>query len=287
MGKLAARIAAGLAIALFLVTVFFVVYAVRIFGRANTLAKQIDSGQTSLDDGAQAYQNLAKSSWLQWPLYRVRNSLRERYVAEADRVMADYREESESTPVSVRDWQRAATMLNSALNLAPDDKLIRGKSKVAVGYLNMLHRPPYIRTARKDFEEALALLPKNTPDPHLGLASIYMVDGDLDKAESELNQSQTNGFRPGRRRQKDLADAYRHKGELLLAAGRKTHDMSRMQDYLTRGDSDLAHAQSLYQQISPFLDGANQAEHVSEEREQVAKTLADSHLVTDHPASNP
>ena len=41
-------------------------------------------------------------------LFPLRSSLRERYVAEADRVMADYREESESTPVNLRDWQQAA-----------------------------------------------------------------------------------------------------------------------------------------------------------------------------------
>jgi len=50
-----------------------------------------------------------------------------------------------------------------------------------------------MRTARADFEEARNLLP-NLPDPHLGLALIYMSDGDLDKAEAELNEAKRNRF---------------------------------------------------------------------------------------------
>jgi tetratricopeptide (TPR) repeat protein len=280
--KTAARVAAGVLVALFLVAVFMVVYAFRMLGNANAVARQIDSGRLSLEDGAEHYRALANQSWFSLPLYPVRNSLRERYVAEADRVMADYREESQSTPVTLGDWQRAAAALNDAIALAPEDKAIRGKSKVAAGYLNLLHRPrPYLRTAREDFEEALTLLPKSSPDPHLGLAQIDMQDGDLENAESELNLSQSNGFRPGRRRQKDLADAYRRRGERLLASAQRVHDVGQMQDMLQRGDSDLAHAHTLYTRVSPFLDGDAMADRVSTERAQVAKTLADAKLATD------
>ena len=40
----------------------------------------------------------------------------------------------------------------------------------------------------------------------LGLALIHMNDSELEKAEDELHEAQRNGFRPGRREQKALAD---------------------------------------------------------------------------------
>jgi serine/threonine protein kinase len=276
--KTFARVAAATVVALFLTAVFSVVYAFRMLGNANALARQIDSGQLRLDEGAAAYNALAAKSWFSMPLFPARNSLREGYVADADRIMADYRDESESTPVDVRDWQRAATDLKNAASLAPSDKTIHGKNKIALGYVNLLHRPkPYLQTAREDFEEALNLLPRNSPYPHLGLAQFYMLDGDLEKAEAELGQAKGNGFVPGRRRQKDLADAYRKRGERYLAGAQKSHDASRTQDWLQRGDSDLAHAQTLYTQISSFLDADAMMDRVAAERADVQRTLA-SHV---------
>ena len=103
-----------------------------------------------------------------------RNSLRDRYAAEADRVIADYREASDSTPVYAKDWQRARTALASAMALAPDDKTIRGKYKLADGHLKLSAGD--LKTARADFEEAKNLLGRS-PDPHLGLAQFYMRGG--------------------------------------------------------------------------------------------------------------
>ena len=281
--KTLARVFAGTLIAVFLATVFSIVYSVRMLGNAKKLATQIDSGQLTLDQGSKAYEAMADKSWFSLPLFPARNSLRDAYVADADRVMADYKDESESTPVNIHDWQRAAGDLKNAIALAPDDKSIRGKSKIAQGYLNLLHRPrPYLQTAREDFDDALNLLPRNSPYPHLGLAQFYMLDGDLEKAESELSQTKNNGVVPGRGRQKDLADAYRRRGEKYLYTARKAHDIGRMQDLLQRGDADLAHAQSLYSQIS-FLNADDIVESVSAERAQVAKTLADSKVAMQGP----
>ena len=67
-----------------------------------------------MEDGAKAYQALAKQSLFSLPLFPARNSLRDRYVAEADRVLADYREASASTPVYSRDWKRPQSALSAA-----------------------------------------------------------------------------------------------------------------------------------------------------------------------------
>jgi serine/threonine-protein kinase len=285
----AARVAAGLAVALFLIFVFVVVYQVRMLRNASALARQIDSGQVSLDDGAKAYQAMAAKSWFSMPLFPARNSLRDRYVAEADRVLADYREASESTPVYSRDWQRANAAIGAALNFAPEDKGLRGRRKLILGFVNLLHDPPYLRTARANFEDAETMLP-HSPDPHLGLAQIHMRDGDLDQAEKELQEAQKNNFRPGRREQRDLANAYRRRGERQLAAARKAHDIEQMQDSLQRADKDLEHAQGLYREVSPFFNGAELAEQMAVERGQAAQLITKARLAqmpAEAPKENP
>ena len=269
------RISAVIAVSLFLLGVFLVVYEIRMWNNAEALRKQIDSGQLNAEDGAKAYQALAAKSLFSWPLYPARNSLRDRYVAEADRVIADYREASESTPVYSRDWKRAQTALAQAVSIAPDDRSIRGKSKMVDGHLKL--RSGDVKGSRSAFEEARTLLP-NSPDPHLGLAIIHMTDSELDKAEDELNEAQRSGFRPGRREQKSLADSYRKRGERWIAEAKRAHDINKMQDGLKHADSDLEHAQNLYNSVAPFLNGIELSEKVALEREQAQRLLSAAQL---------
>jgi serine/threonine protein kinase len=284
------RLVAGVLIALFFVSVFTVVYEFRMWSNAEALSRQIDSGQLSTDDGAKAYFSLAKKSLFSFPLWPARSSLRDRYVAEADRVLADYREASESTPVYLRDWKRAQNALNLATTIEPEDKGVRGRSRLVDGYLQL--RGGNLRLARADFEQARGLL-NHSPDPHLGLALIHMSDGDLDRAEDELKEARRNGFRPGRREQKALADGYRRRGEKWIAAASKAHDIGQMQDALKHADGDLAHAQDLYNSVAPFLNGIQLAEKVSLERDKAARSLAAARQaqqpqpVADPPKDNP
>jgi len=280
-------------VALFLIGVFVVVYEARMWGNAKALRNQIDSSQVTPDAARVVYQALAKKSLFLWPLAPARNSLFDRYVAEADRVIADYREASESTPVYVDDWKRAQTALNSAAALAPEDRSIRGKSELVDGYLQLALlrnlRPPradeksradyakkrdtLVRKARVDFEQARTLLP-HAPEPHLGLALIQMRDGELEKAEDELTLSKRNGFQPGRREQSALADGYRMRGERLIAQAKRARGLSEMQHDLQLAESDLEHAQNLYNQVAPLFNGVQLAERVSLERDDAAKKLA-------------
>ncbi len=270
-------------VALFLLAVFSVVYQVRMFNNADALAEQIDSGRLDVASALSAYDAMAKHSLFTWPLFPARRSLRNRFVAEADRVIADYREASESTPVYQRDWRRAEDALGAAMNLAPEDKSIRGKYRLIDGFLTWRTN---LKQGRSDFEEARDLMP-HSPDPHLGLALIQMSQGNLDEAQNELNQAQHNGFRPGRREQRDLADGYRIRGERWLSAANRTHDIAQMQDALKHADADLAHAQDLYNSVAPFLNGVQMAERVSLERDRAAKTLAEARQATaDPPGGN-
>ena len=147
MAKNAARVAVTTAVTLFFAFVFVVAYEVKMLGNANALSRRIDSGQVSPEDGARAYKALAAKSWFSMPLFPARNSLRERYTAEADRVLTDYREASESTPVYLSDWQRAYKSLTAAIAFAPEDKTLRGKSLVVQGYINLFNRDPATKKA--------------------------------------------------------------------------------------------------------------------------------------------
>jgi hypothetical protein len=266
---------AGLAalVSVFLASVFTMVYEIRMWDNAEALRQQIDSGRLSLDTAKTAYLALAKRSLFSLPLYPARASLRDRYTAEADRVIADYREASESTPVYTRDWRRAQGALAAAMALAPGDASTRGKFSLIGGHLKL--QAGNFRGARADFEEARSLLP-HAPDPHLGLALIRMSEGDLDKAEDELNEAKRNGFRPGRREEAALANGYKARGEKWLGEAKRAHDIGRMQDALKHADADLAHAQDLYNSVAPFRNGVEMAEKVSLERDRAAKILADA-----------
>jgi serine/threonine protein kinase len=277
------HIAVPLLVAFFLFAVFFSVYEIRMWNNAKDLRAQIESGRLTPDVASAAYQVLAKKnlfSFFELPLYPARNSLRDRYLAEADRVIADYREASESTPVYLKDWRRAQAALTSATALSPEDASIRGRYRLVDGHLKL--RVGDMKEARADFEQARNLLP-HSPDPHLGLALIRMREGDLDQAEEELNQAKRDGFQPGRREQRDLANGYRARGEKWLAEARRAYGLGQMQDLLKRADSDLAHAQELYNSVAPLFDGVQLAEKVSLERDQAAKSLARAAQIQDPP----
>jgi tetratricopeptide (TPR) repeat protein len=170
------------------------------------------------------------------------------------------------------------------MTLSPGDKSIRGRYELVDGFVNF--RTGNLKGARADFDEARNLLP-DSPDPHLGLAQIRMREGDLDKAEEELNQAKRNGFQPGRREQRDLADGYRVRGEKWLAEARRAHGLSQMQDALKRADGDLAHAQELYNSVAPLFNGVQLAEKVSLERGEAARSLAQAAQIQDAPGGNP
>ena len=99
-----------------------------------------------------------------------------------------------------------------------------------------------------------------------------MHDGELEKAQRELDESKNNGFTPGRRELRDLANTYRRRGQRWAVAAQHAHDIEKMKDALQHAEADLDNAQKLYNQIAPFFRGAELAESVSLERGEAEKT---------------
>jgi hypothetical protein len=64
-----------------------------------------------------------------------------------------------------------------------------------------------------------------------------------------------------------------------------------MQDSLKHADSDLAHAEELYNSVAPLFNGVQLAEKVSLERDKAAKSLAQAEEILtaqpDPPKENP
>ena len=268
---------------LFVFSAWATVSEIRQWGKAGDLRRRLESGQIATPAAAEEYQTLAKSTWFSWPLSRTRNSLRDRYAAEADRVIADYREAGESTPVYTKDWKRAQASIAAAAAFAPDDLTVRGRASLIDGHLKL--RAGDVKGARASFEAARGALSRS-PDPHLGLAMIYLMDSDLDKAQEQFNEAQRTGFRPGRREQKSLADAYRRRGARWITVAKKARDITHMSDAYKKADADLEQAQSLYTSIAPYYDGIELAERVALDREQVQKLIAAAQLAQ-APAGTP
>jgi hypothetical protein len=96
----------------------------------------------------------------------------------------------------------------------------------------------------QEFDQAVSLMP-NLPDPHLGLARLYVYSfRDLDKAIEEWNKAEQHGYKLAGREIEQEADGFRLRAQKEMA---DPHDHSIAQE-------DLARAKELYTAI-PYYDG--------------------------------
>jgi len=185
------------------------------------------------------------------PVDRLRGPLRTAYAQAGAQALESYDSSSDSDPRHF-DWQRAELCLTRAQELGaggPDTlgklALVRGYAEVATimdskgidsGALFKLRQ-----NARDHFAEAARDMPQS-PDPHLGLARIYIYSlPSLDNALAEFQNAARLGYRLGPREIEQQADAYRLRGI----------------DELHDGDTETARqhfnaARSLYGEISGY-----------------------------------
>ena len=207
--------------------------------------EQIWSKWTELSNGN-------ASSWL---LHGPRKTVKQTFVNSADRIIANYRD-SDSQPVTEKDWERARTLLSRALAVEPDDS-VRGKLRLAEGHLARInggaHRDAaQFRLAADDFGQAEHLLPRS-PDPELGLARLYIYNlGDTDRGYEALQKAEQLGFHLGNREKLMLADGYRRRGDRLFWDSRNVRGLPQEKDQIQRAGDDYRHALDLYQSIAPY-----------------------------------
>jgi len=187
--------------------------------------------------------------WLSQPL-------RSSYLAAADDVIEQYRNSSEPSPRDF-DWQKAHVCLQHASELDGSDAAVRGKLALSNAYLALVENPQTEQTAARakaGFEEAASYLPRS-PDPHLGLARLYVYAfRNVGRATAELSSAERLGFKPGPREFEEQADGYllRAEQELQQAQRFKAVKSPEAAKFLSRAQGDLERARNLYEPIAGF-----------------------------------
>jgi len=194
------------------------------------------------------------------PAIRVAPALRSALIQAADEIIERYRNSSD--PAIRFDWPKAAVCLDHVLEMDRNDRAAQGKLALANGYINLIRadaeqadaRVATIQAAQQNFQEAVALTPRS-PDPHLGLAQIYVYTlKNIGKAAAELHEAAELGFQPGPRELEEEADGYRLRAGAELAEARRAHGASRPTEerYLRLAQRDFERARQLYEPILGF-----------------------------------
>ncbi len=191
--------------------------------------------------------------WLSRPL-------RSSYLAAADDVIERYRNSSDPN-IGDFEWQKAQVCLQHAAELDASDPAVKGRLALTNGYLALLRTPQNEQTvarAKASFEQALVFLPRS-PDPHLGLARLYVYSfRNVGRAIAELADAERSGFKPGPREIEEQADAYLLRAEQELRRAEKP-DLARPEviRYLSLAQGDLERARNLYEPIEGFSNVAS------------------------------
>jgi hypothetical protein len=179
----------------------------------------------------------------------------------ADDIIDRYRNNSDPA-IENFDWQKAVVSLRHALEIDHSDHSAEGKLALAYGYVNLIRansdqtgqRQTFVDAAQAKFVETSTLIPRS-PDPHLGLARIYVYYvKNVGKAIAELHEAQRLGFQPGPREAEQEADGYRFRANAELAEAQKYRVTSRSMEerYLRLAQRDFARARELYEPILGF-----------------------------------
>jgi serine/threonine protein kinase len=219
------------------------------------------------------------------PAKRLSVSLRSSLLRAADDIIERYRNNSDPA-IEDFDWQKAAVCLRDVLELDHGDRGAQGRLALCEGYLSLLRPNTQIseasqaagEAARAKFQEAAALIP-HSPDPHLGLARIYIYSlKNVGKAIAELHEAQRLGFQPGPREMEQEADGYRFRANAELKQARLNRDKSRdaEQRYLRLAQRDYDRARQLYEPILGFSNASVALREVDDDdraREQLDEIL--------------
>jgi hypothetical protein len=230
---------------------------------------------TNLDDAWTRYQSLEKRVHLGIFLWGAKRALRKRLVAAADETINEYRN-SDAPTVYGPQWAQARNNLARALELEPGDNGIEGRLRLCEGHIDRIQanalrgaaRQKQLNSAVNKFDEAVELL-KRSPDPYLGLASMYIYDlNNVEKAEEEFKKAAHYGHPVGKRETAQLADGYRRRADQNWRQSRGfIQSTYRERDYLDRAKADYIHAEFLYREAGLVGDtGRSQLQAIQGEQ---------------------
>ena len=195
------------------------------------------------------------------PAKRLSVQLRSRLLHAADDVIERYRNGSDPV-IEDFDWLKAAVCLRHSLDLERGDRSAQGKLALCEGYLDLERLKPEhpeqhsasAEAAQAKFQQSVSLIPR-APDPHLGLARIYIYSlKNVGKAIAELHEAQRLGFQLGPREMEQEADGYRFRAAAELIEARRYREKFHATEerYLRLAQRDYERARQLYEPIIGF-----------------------------------
>jgi hypothetical protein len=188
------------------------------------------------------------------------------YVSEGDRIIASYRTSQDSDTTHFA-WPRAQTVLEHAQKIATPNPEIDGKLALVRGYVNLnlaigqiadrSRMKESVKRAWKEFDQAATLLP-NLPDPHLGLARLYVYSYiDPDMANEEWDKAEQRHYKRTPREIEQEADGFRVRGQKEIS-DRREHAAAK---------EDVARAKELYKSIADYDDVRLRLQLVAEDEQ--------------------
>jgi eukaryotic-like serine/threonine-protein kinase len=219
------------------------------------------------------------------PAKQLSPPMRSSLLRAADDVIERYRNSS-NPAIEDFDWQKAQVCLKHVLDMDGGDHSAQGKLALVEGYLDLVRsnadqpeqRHTTVQAAQAKFQESVSLIPR-APDPHLGLARIYIYSlRNVGKAIAEIHEAERLGFQPGPREMEQEADGYRFRASSELLAARVFRGKSREteQRYLRLAQRDYDRARQLYEPILGYSNVSVALREVDDDdhaRQQLDDTL--------------
>ena len=229
------------------------------------------------------YQDLAGRSLLGIGLIGVRPPLKERLLAQADRVIAGYRQDE--TTVREAQWRSAVTWLTDALHLDPGDRSATARLRYCEGQLLRVdadarrrRKQPYAELLQESvarFQEA-SRLDARWADPHLALARTYVYGLDnIDAALTAMREAEQRGYRPGNRELMQLADGYRSRADRMRreAAAADMQEQEQERACLRKAADDYTQAIDIYGKAIGFGEASGAMRLAQARRDDVRRRL--------------
>lgn len=265
----------------FLAGAGFAVLQMRTWDAADELKADIKNRRIQPDQAWDRYQVLNKRTHLPGTMWSVGNALRQEQEQVAEDPIREFRN-SDAPIIYRQQWAQAHNALARALELDPDNRTIQGKLALVEAHVDRIDaaarnapRQKLLNTAVTKFEQAGELL-RNSPDPYLGLARLYVYDLlDLDRAEDALKKAADYGHPMGRRERAQLADGYKRRADRTWRDSRAyTQSPGQEKEYLNRAKEDYVRAQDLYRQVGMFGDAARNEVQAAQGQERVEQRLS-------------
>jgi hypothetical protein len=253
-----------------------------IWSAARDLRVSVATGQGSeMHTHWLGYQDLANRSLLGIGLIGVRSPLKERLLAQADRVIAGYRQDE--TTSREAQWRSAVTWLSDALHLDPGDRSATARLRYCEGQLLRIdadaqrrRKQPYAETLQEAvarFQEA-SRLDTRWADPYLALARTYVYGLDnIDAALSAMREAEQRGYRPGNRELMQLADGYRSRADRMRREAAAADMQEQERACLRKAADDYTQAIDIYGKAIGFGEASSAMRLSQARRDDVRRRL--------------